>query len=71
MTINFDGIQLNMAVLMYFTFQVNKYGFLILFYIISNHLYVVIVTFDLPQYASIVFPLAMIIVVCCSIIDID
>jgi hypothetical protein len=36
MMINFDGIQVNMEVLMYFTFQVNKSGFQILFYIISN-----------------------------------
>jgi len=41
-TINFDGIQPNMEVSMYSTFQANKSGFLILFYTTSNHLYVVI-----------------------------
>ena len=42
MTINFNGIQMNTEVSMYSTFQVNKYGFLISFCTISNHLYVVI-----------------------------
>jgi hypothetical protein len=41
-TINFDGIQPNMEASMYSTFRANKSGFLILFCITSNHLYVVI-----------------------------
>jgi hypothetical protein len=41
-TINFDGIQPNMEASMYSTFRANKSGFLILFYITSNHLYIVV-----------------------------
>ena len=43
MTINFNGIQMITEASMYYIYQANKYGFLILFCIISNHLNVVIV----------------------------
>ena len=52
MMINLDGIQANMAVLMYCTFQVNKFGFRILFYTISTKIFCKKKKFDRKNFSA-------------------